>query len=121
MAAAFDYLGEIGMSAVAAWEDDVVSYAVDTIGAIPGVTLIGTPRHRAGVVSFAIEGVHPHDAGTILDREGVAIRAGHHCSQPLMDFYGVPATNRASFGVYNTRDDADRLVAGIHKVKEVFA
>jgi len=121
MAAAFDYLSAIGMDAIAAWEDEVVSYAVKQLGSMDGVQLIGTPRHRAGVVSFAIDGVHPHDAGTILDREGVAIRAGHHCSQPLMDFYGVPATNRASFGLYNTRDDADRLVAGVRKVQEVFA
>jgi cysteine desulfurase/selenocysteine lyase len=121
MAAALDYLRGLDLNAVAAHEDDVLDYAVSSVGEIPGVNLVGTPARRAGVVSFTIDGVHPHDAGTILDREGVAIRAGHHCSQPLMDFYGVPATNRASFGVYNTRDDVDRLVAGIRKVIEVFA
>jgi len=121
MAAALDYLSILGMDNVAAYEDDVVAYALEAVAAIPGVTIIGTPQHRAGVISFTIEGVHPHDAGTILDGEGIAIRAGHHCSQPLMEFYGVPATNRASFGIYNNRDDADRLVAGIKKVIEVFA
>jgi cysteine desulfurase / selenocysteine lyase len=84
------------------------------------VTLIGTPKHRVGVVSFTLEGVHPHDAGMILDHEGVAIRAGHHCTQPVMDFFGIPATNRASFAFYNTRAEVDRLVAAIAKVKEVF-
>jgi cysteine desulfurase/selenocysteine lyase len=83
--------------------------------------LIGRPKHRAGAVSFVIEGVHPHDAGTILDREGIAIRAGHHCSQPVMDFFGVPATVRASFGLYNTRAEVDRLAEGINKVLEVFS
>ena len=82
--------------------------------------LIGTPKHRAGVVSFTIDGIHPHDAGMILDHEGVAIRAGHHCTQPVMDFFGVPATNRASFAFYNTRDDVERLVAGIKRVQELF-
>jgi cysteine desulfurase/selenocysteine lyase len=121
MATALDYLRGLDLDAVAAHEDDVLEYAVSSVGDIPGVNLVGTPARRAGAVSFTIDGVHPHDAGTILDREGVAIRAGHHCSQPLMDFYGVPATNRASFGVYNTREDVDRLVAGIRKVIEVFA
>jgi cysteine desulfurase/selenocysteine lyase len=120
-AAALDYLSELGMENVAAFEDEVVEYALEAVGAIPGVTIIGTPQIRAGVISFIIEGVHPHDAGTILDSEGIAIRAGHHCSQPVMAFYGVPATNRASFGIYNTHDDADRLVAGIARVIEVFA
>jgi len=120
MGAAIDYLAALGMDAVAAYEGDVVAYALEALGAIDGVIFVGTPKQRASVVSFNIEGVHPHDAGTIIDREGVAIRAGHHCSQPVMDFYGVPATNRASFGVYNTRADADRLVAAVRKVQEVF-
>jgi cysteine desulfurase/selenocysteine lyase len=121
MGAAIDYLSGLGMKAVAAHEYEVVAYALEQLTAIEGVTLIGTPAERAGVISFNIDGVHPHDAGTIIDREGVAIRAGHHCSQPVMDFYGVPATNRASFGIYNTRADADRLAAAVRKVQEVFA
>jgi cysteine desulfurase/selenocysteine lyase len=120
MGAAIDYLSGLGMDAIEEYEDDVVAYAVDMLRAIEGVNLVGTPARRAGVISFSIDGVHPHDAGTIIDREGVAIRAGHHCSQPVMDFYGVPATNRASFGIYNTRADADRLALAVRKVQEVF-
>jgi cysteine desulfurase/selenocysteine lyase len=121
MGAAIDYLSGLNWDSLVAHEDDLVSYATRSIGGVAGVRLIGTPVHRAGVVSFEIEGVHPHDAGTILDREGIAIRAGHHCSQPIMDYYKVPATIRASFGVYNTREEVDRLIAGIKKVIEVFA
>jgi len=121
LGAALDYLTGLGFERITAHEDDVVQYAVEKIGAMDGVTLIGQPRRRAGAVSFMIDGVHPHDAGTILDREGVAVRAGHHCSQPVMDFFRVPATVRASFGVYNTREDVDRLLAGIKRVREVFA
>jgi len=121
LGAALDYVTGLGFERITAHEDDVVQYAVEKIGAMDGITLIGRPRRRAGAVSFMIDGVHPHDAGTILDREGIAVRAGHHCSQPVMDFFHVPATVRASFGVYNTRDDVDRLVAGIKRVREVFA
>jgi cysteine desulfurase/selenocysteine lyase len=120
LGAAIDYLDAIGSDAIEAYEHELVGYAVDALASVPGVALIGTPQRRTGVVSFTIEGVHPHDAGMILDHEGIAIRAGHHCTQPVMDFFGVPATNRASFAFYNTRDDVDRLVAGIEKVKEVF-
>jgi len=120
LGAALDYLADLGMDRVAAYEDELVSYAADAVSSIPGVRLIGTPRHRTGVVSFMVGDVHPHDAGTILDREGIAIRAGHHCSQPVMDFYGLPATCRASFALYNTKEEVDRLVGGIEKVKEVF-
>jgi len=120
LGAAIDYLNGIGWDAISAWERELVTYAAEKIGAAPGVTLIGTPKHRAAVVSFTIDGIHPHDAGMILDHEGIAIRAGHHCTQPVMDFYGVPATNRASFAFYNTRDEVDRLVAGIQKVQDVF-
>jgi cysteine desulfurase/selenocysteine lyase len=120
LGAAIDYLDGLGWDAIGTWEGELVDYATRAIGAVPGVRLIGTPAHRAGVVSFTIDGIHPHDAGMILDHEGVAIRAGHHCTQPVMDFYGVPATNRASFAFYNTRDDVDRLVAGLGRVKEVF-
>jgi cysteine desulfurase/selenocysteine lyase len=121
MGAALDYVSHLGWDGILAHEEDVVHYAADTIGGLDGVRLIGTPKRRTGAVSFEIEGVHPHDAGTILDREGIAVRAGHHCSQPVMDFFGVPATVRASFGLYNTRSEVDRLADGIRKVREVFA
>ena len=120
LGAAIDYLNGIGWEAIGAYERDLVAYAVEKISSVRGVTLIGTPAHRAGVVSFTLDGIHPHDAGMILDHEGIAIRAGHHCTQPVMEFFGVPATNRASFAFYNTREDVDRLVAGLAKVKEVF-
>jgi cysteine desulfurase/selenocysteine lyase len=120
LGAAVDYLNHLGFDTIEPYENELVAYAVDALASVPGVTLIGTPQHRVGVVSFTIDGVHPHDAGMILDHEGVAIRAGHHCTQPVMDFFEVPATNRASFAFYNTRDEVDRLVAGIAKVKEVF-
>lgn len=121
MGAALDYLRLYDWNAIVAHEEDVLSYAVDTIGGIDGVRLIGTPKKRAGAVSFEIGGVHPHDAGTILDREGIAVRAGHHCSQPVMDYYKVPATVRASFALYNTRREVDLLAKGIKRVQEVFA
>jgi cysteine desulfurase/selenocysteine lyase len=120
LGAAVDYLNQLGFDAIEPYENELVAYAVDALASVPGVTLIGTPAHRVGVVSFTIDGIHPHDAGMILDHEGIAIRAGHHCTQPVMDFFGVPATNRASFAFYNTREEVDRLVAGIAKVKEVF-
>ncbi|HEU4365696.1 MAG TPA: cysteine desulfurase [Candidatus Krumholzibacteria bacterium] len=121
LGAAIDYVAETGLDEIRRYEDDLVRYAVDALASARGVTLIGTPRRRAGVVSFTLEGVHPHDVGMILDSEGIAIRAGHHCTQPVMDFYGIPATNRASFAFYNTREDVDRLVAGLDKVRSVFA
>jgi cysteine desulfurase/selenocysteine lyase len=120
LGAAIDYLNGLGWDAIGAWERELVAYAAEQISLVPGVRLIGTPAHRAGVVAFTIDGVHPHDAGMILDNEGIAIRAGHHCTQPVMDFFGVPATNRASFAFYNNRDDVDRLVAGLARVKDVF-
>ncbi len=120
LGAAIDYMHAIGLDAIESYEGEIVAYAADALASVPGVTLIGTPKHRAGAVSFTIDGIHPHDAGMILDHEGIAIRAGHHCTQPVMDFFGVPATNRASFAFYNTRAEVDRLVAAIDKVKEVF-
>jgi cysteine desulfurase/selenocysteine lyase len=120
LVAALDYVTSLGWGGLSAHEDDVVRYAVEKIGAMSGVRLVGHPTRRTGAVSFEIVGVHPHDAGTILDREGIAVRAGHHCSQPVMDFFRVPATVRASFGLYNTRGEVDRLVGGIEKVLEVF-
>jgi cysteine desulfurase/selenocysteine lyase len=121
MGAALDYVSGLGWDGLIAHEDDVIHYAAEKLEKLDGVRLIGTPKHRAGAVSFVIDGVHPHDAGTILDREGIAVRAGHHCSQPVMDFYGVPATVRASFGMYNTRAEVDRLAEGVNKVTEVFS
>ena len=121
LGAAIDYLRGIGFPAIEAHERDLASYAVGRLLAIPGLRLIGTAKERASVVSFVLDGIHPHDVGTILDREGIAVRTGHHCTQPVMDFFGVPATSRASFGIYNTREDVDALVAALYKVKEVFA
>jgi cysteine desulfurase/selenocysteine lyase len=117
--AALDYLSRIDLAAARAHEDSVTRYAVERLSATPGVRLVGTARERAGAVSFVLDGVHPHDVGTILDREGVAIRTGHHCTQPLMARFAVPATARASFGLYNTKAEVDALVAGLAKVKEL--
>ena len=119
--AAIDYLQRIGLENVAAHEHDLLGYSTEALSRIPGVRIIGTAREKAAVLSFVIEGVHPHDAGTILDEQGIAVRTGHHCAQPVMDRFGVPATARASFSFYNTREEIDALVAGIHKVQEVFA
>ncbi len=118
---AVDYLTEIGMDRVAAWENELLRYGTEALEAIPAVRLIGTATHKASVISFLIEGVHPHDIGSVLDREGVAIRAGHHCAQPVMERFGVPATARASMAFYNTKHDIDVLVKGIHKVLELFS
>ena len=120
LGAALDYLESIDRDGCIAHEDDVLAYATRTIAALPRVRLVGTAREKTGVLSFVIEGVHPHDIGTILDREGIAIRAGHHCTQPLMDRFGVPATARASFALYNTRAEVDALAAGVRRVLEVF-
>jgi cysteine desulfurase / selenocysteine lyase len=120
LAAALDYVSSIGLANIAAYEHDLETYATRRLLELPGIRLIGTAREKAAVVSFVLEGVHPHDIGTILDQEGVAIRTGHHCAQPLMLRFNVPATGRASFGMYNTRDEADALVTALHKVIEVF-
>jgi len=121
LAAAVDYLSAIGMDAVAAHEHALMAQAEAALRAIPDVRVIGSPRERAGAISFLVGDVHPHDVGTILDRQGVAVRAGHHCAQPLMRRLGVPATARASFGLYNLPSDVDALVRGVHAVREVFA
>jgi len=99
----------------------LLEYATEKVSAIPGIRLVGTAEEKAGVLSFVMEGIHPHDIGTILDQEGIAIRTGHHCSQPVMQRFDIPATARASFALYNTREEVDALVAGIEKVREVFA
>jgi cysteine desulfurase / selenocysteine lyase len=120
LGAAVDYLEGIGLEAINAYEQDLLAYTMNAVGAIPGVRLFGTAREKAGVISFSLEGVHPHDIATILDQEGIAIRTGHHCAQPVMERFGVPAMARASLAFYNTTAEIDALVAGIHKVKEVF-
>jgi cysteine desulfurase/selenocysteine lyase len=120
LGAAIDYVNEVGLAEIGAWEHELLQYGTESLLAIPGLRLIGTAREKAAVLSFVLEGVHPHDVGTILDREGIAVRAGHHCAQPVMDRFGVPATSRASLAFYNTREEIDELVKGIHKVKEIF-
>jgi cysteine desulfurase / selenocysteine lyase len=120
LAAALDYVSALGLANIAAYEHGVQTYATKRLLELDGIRLIGTAREKAAVVSFVLEGVHPHDIGTILDQEGVAIRTGHHCAQPLMMRFNVPATGRASFGLYNTREEADALIAALHKVIEVF-
>ena len=117
LGAALTYVNGLGIENIGAHEHDLLVYATEAISAIPGVRLIGTAKEKAGVLSFVIEGVHPHDIGTILDQEGIAIRTGHHCSQPVMERFGIPATARASFAVYNTREEVDALVRGIGKVE----
>ena len=107
--------------AIAAHEHDLLAHATERLGAVPGLRIVGTARQKAAVVSFVLDFAHPHDVGTILDQEGIALRTGHHCAQPVMDRYGLPATARASFSIYNGRDDVDALVAGIEKVRELFA
>jgi cysteine desulfurase/selenocysteine lyase len=118
--AALDYVTAIGLDRIAAHERDLLDYATERLTAIEGLRIVGTAKEKAGVLSFVLEGVHPHDIGTVLDREGIAIRTGHHCAQPVMDRYGLPATARASFGLYNTRGEVDALVAAIHKVIGMF-
>jgi len=118
--AAIDYINSIGRDAIAAYEDELTTYAHQTLAEVPGLRLIGTACKKVAVVSFTLDEVHPHDIGTILDTEGIAVRAGHHCAQPTMQFYQVPATVRASMAFYNTHDEIDALVQALHKVNEVF-
>jgi cysteine desulfurase/selenocysteine lyase len=120
LGAALDYLDGIGMERITAHEDDLLRHGTEALSAIPGLSLVGTARDKAGVLSFVLDGVHPHDIGTVLDYEGIAIRTGHHCAQPVMDRFGIPATARASLGLYNTRADLEALAAGIRKVQEMF-
>ena len=120
LGAAVAFMTDLGLDAIAAHEHDVLEYATDALDEMDGIRIIGTAREKAGILSFVVEGVHPHDVGTIVDRQGVAIRAGHHCAMPLMRRYGVPATSRASLALYNTRADIDALVGSLRKVKEIF-
>lgn len=119
--AAIDYLSKIGLDAIAAYEHELLSYATEQIEAMAGVDIIGNTRTKVAVLSFIIEGVHPHDVGTLLNQEGIAVRTGHHCAQPIMQRYNIPATSRASFAFYNTKAEIDALVAGIQFVQKVFS
>jgi cysteine desulfurase/selenocysteine lyase len=120
LSAAIDYVSEVGLENIAAYEAELLAYATERLSQIRGLRIIGNAKHKAAVISFVLDGVHPHDVGTVLDREGIAVRTGHHCAQPVMERYGIPATTRASFAMYNTREEIDRLVRAIEKVKEMF-
>ncbi len=119
LGAAIDYVNRLGLDNIAAHEHDLLVYATEAVSRIPGVRIVGTARDKAAVLSFLVDGIHPHDVGTILDQEGIAVRAGHHCAQPVMKRYGVAATTRASFAFYNTIEEVDALVRGIMKAKEI--
>ena len=121
LGAAFDYVTRIGLDKIAAYEHELLVYGTEALSRIPGLRLIGTARDKAAVLSFVIEGIHPHDIGTVLDRQGIAVRTGHHCAQPVMEYFGVPATTRASLAFYNTPAEIDALAAGLGKVKEIFS
>ena len=121
LGAAIDYMSQLDMQRAAAHEQELLAYATKQVSQLPGVRIIGTAREKASVLSFVIDGIHPHDAGTILDQQGIAVRAGHHCAQPVMERFGIPATTRASFAFYNTAEEVDVLVSGIRKVQEVFS
>ena len=121
LGAAIDYLNSIDFAAAAAHEHELLGYATQRLSDLTGIRIIGTAAEKASVLSFEVEGVHPHDIGTILDQQGIAIRAGHHCAQPVMNFFDVPATARASFAFYNTREEVDKLAEAVQKVIEVFA
>jgi cysteine desulfurase/selenocysteine lyase len=121
LAAALDYVAGIGLDRIASYEHDLLAYGTAALSEVPGLRLTGTAREKAGILAFVLDGVHPHDVGTILDREGVSTRTGHHCCQPLMERLGVTATVRASLAAYNTREEIDALAAALDKVREVFA
>ncbi len=120
LGAAVDYIESVGIERIHAHETDLLDYATDQVNRMPGVRIIGTAEQKAAVLSFVVDGVHPHDVGTLLNEEGIAIRTGHHCAQPVMQRFGIPATSRASFAFYNTMEEVDALVAGIRKVQKVF-
>jgi cysteine desulfurase / selenocysteine lyase len=120
LGAALDYVNQIGLDKIAAYEHELLAYGTDALAQVPGLRIIGTAREKAAVLSFVMEGIHPHDIGTVLDRQGIAVRTGHHCAQPVMDWFHIPATTRASFAFYNTLAEIDALVEGLKKVQEVF-
>ncbi|MGH9340005.1 MAG: SufS family cysteine desulfurase [Acidobacteriota bacterium] len=121
LGAAIDYINGIGLERIGAYEHDLLAYGTQALARVPNVRLIGSAREKAGVLSFVMEGVHPHDIGTILDQQGIAVRTGHHCAQPLMERLGVPATARASLAFYNTREEIDTLIQALNEVSEVFS
>jgi cysteine desulfurase / selenocysteine lyase len=121
LGAALDYTRALSIDKIAAYEHKLLEYGTEALSEIPGLRLIGTAKEKASVLSFVIEGIHPHDIGTVLDRQGIAVRTGHHCAQPVMDFFNVPATTRASLAFYNTFGEIDALVGGLQKVKEIFS
>jgi cysteine desulfurase/selenocysteine lyase len=120
LGAALDYISAIGLDQISRHEADLLEYATGRLNMIPGARIIGTARNKASILSFVLEGVHPHDIGTIVDREGVAIRTGHHCAQPVMERFCVPATARASFAMYNNLEDVDALIHALERVHAVF-
>jgi cysteine desulfurase/selenocysteine lyase len=120
LGAAVDYVQSVGFDAIGTYKKEILDYGNKVLQSIPGLRLIGTAKHKASVLSFVVDGIHPHDLGTIVDTEGVAIRTGHHCTQPVMKFFGIPATARASLAFYNTKEELDALVKAIGKAKEVF-
>jgi cysteine desulfurase/selenocysteine lyase len=120
LGAAVDYVTRLGIDKIAAYEHELLLYATDALERIPGLRIVGTAREKAAVLSFVMHGIHPHDIGTVLDHQGIAVRTGHHCAQPVMDRYHIPATTRASLAFYNTPAEIDALVTGLYKVKEVF-
>lgn len=120
LGAALDYVGKLGLAATAAWESQLLAFATELVGGIPGIRIVGTARQKASILSFVLDGVHPHDIGTVLDNTGVAIRAGHHCTQPVMQRFGVPATARASFAFYNTMTEVEALGQALQTVKRMF-
>jgi len=121
LGAALEYVESVGRTALGTWEEELLTYATERVSELAGVRIIGTAREKASVLSFVVEGVHPHDVGAVLDDDGIAIRAGHHCAQPVMQRFGVPATVRASFAFYNTREEIDALVRGLRRVRTLFA
>jgi cysteine desulfurase / selenocysteine lyase len=120
LGAAIDWVERVGLEKVAAHEHDLLRYGTGILGEIPGLRLVGTAREKVGVLSFVLEGIHPHDVGTVLDHEGIAVRTGHHCAQPVMDRYGIPATTRASLACFNAREELDALARGIRRAQEMF-
>ncbi len=121
LGAAVDYLQNIGMDRIAAYEAELLEYGTQVLSQVPGLTLVGTAQNKAGVLAFVMEGIHPHDVGTILSHQGLAVRTGHHCAQPIMDRFNIPATTRASLAFYNTRSEIDALAKGLDKVRDLFA
>ena len=120
MAAAIDYIDSLGIEHIHAHEQRLLALATAKLAAVPGLEIIGTAPDKAGVISFTLDGIHPHDLGTILDAEGVAVRTGHHCAMPVMEFFGVPATARASFACYSREADIDALIGALARAREVF-